>query len=653
MRGERGQVMVIFALVSLVLFAIVGLSIDAGMSYLASDQVSRAADAAALAGVAYMPGEYGSAENAALVEAARNGFTDAGSNNTCTASQFPCVITSQPPGTTNQLKVTISVTVPSTFLKLLGFGSHVVTRSATAEYLPPIALGQPGTQQGSTLAQLGTANNFYFERTEGYGNPRSEGDPFTPAADDSANSCDPQSSCAATTAPDAQAISQTNGTEKAYPGYNLNYNGGYDYLITLAPGQSADVQVYDPAFAPDNADDANDTTYTYHEDDGSFPDDNNTTGRTDTTTDSEYSAMSYTLFSVPTLSSDMQDTLVSQDVFYPYNATCIATNGTGQYDSGGTMTDCPSGGPSYFYFNGSGHATTVKGHTPATYHQWVSVIDYTPSAADANLVSVTNQQNGVLDNTTSTTEYFRLEVDTLTWNGQATCTSNPCGSDPDTGNLSDGSSTAHKGYSVQIVPAVAGDCANTTTVTECGVSAMDDMTVYTPIINASSTSHAQFSIPLFRLDPSYAGHTIDVDIFDIGDVSNTTAGGAWVGVQQPDTGWGQFPSGVTTMTNLGTSLNEDGATYAVSANWEGTATPHSAVFQTANATGGAIYNGQWVQVQISVPSTFADAAACSGGSSNCWNDYWNLVYDVGPQTISGDTFAVEVGFAGSPDHLLP
>ncbi len=242
--------MVIFALVSLVLFAIVGLSIDAGMSHLASDQVERAAGAAALAGAADLPGEYNSAENAALVEAARNNFSRASSTCTQAAGPYPCVVTSQPPNTTNQLEVTISVTVPTTFLKLLGFGSHIVTRSAIAEYLPPIALGQPGTQQGSTLSQLGSANNFYFERTEGFGNPRSEGDPFTPSPDDAVNACGPQSDCDAMVAPYVQPISPASGTELYFPAYNLNYNGGYNYLITLGPGQSADVQVYDGRSRP-------------------------------------------------------------------------------------------------------------------------------------------------------------------------------------------------------------------------------------------------------------------------------------------------------------------------------------------------------------------------------------------------------------------
>ena len=68
-RAARGQVMLLFALMSVLLLAIAGLAIDAGMSYFSSDQVERAAAAAALAGVAYLPGDFAAAENAALVEA--------------------------------------------------------------------------------------------------------------------------------------------------------------------------------------------------------------------------------------------------------------------------------------------------------------------------------------------------------------------------------------------------------------------------------------------------------------------------------------------------------------------------------------------------------------------------------------------------------
>src|SRR5580700_10813346 len=148
-RSAKGQAMAIFALVSILLFVVAGLSIDAGTSYLSSNQLERAAAAAALAGVAYMPGDYPDAQNAALVEAARDGFPNAGSGNACAGNPSPCVVTSQP--TTNELKVTISTSVSTIFLRLIGFGSHTVVRSETAQYLPPISLGQPGAQQGSGM----------------------------------------------------------------------------------------------------------------------------------------------------------------------------------------------------------------------------------------------------------------------------------------------------------------------------------------------------------------------------------------------------------------------------------------------------------------------------------------------------------------------
>ena len=85
-RSAKGQAMAIFALVSVLLFVVAGLSVDAGTSYLTSNKLERAAAAAALAGVAYLPGDYPDAHNAALVEAARDGFPNAGSANACSGA---------------------------------------------------------------------------------------------------------------------------------------------------------------------------------------------------------------------------------------------------------------------------------------------------------------------------------------------------------------------------------------------------------------------------------------------------------------------------------------------------------------------------------------------------------------------------------------
>ena len=350
-RSAKGQAMAIFALVSVLLFVVAGLAVDAGASYLTSNKLERAAAAAALAGVAYLPGDIPDANNAALVEAARDGFPNAGAGGvSCGLKVFPCVIITTP--TTNELKVTISTSVSTIFLRLVGSGAHTVVRSETAQYLPPISLGQPGAQQGSGMngaciglttycgpgdasnpaSGLGSGgNNYYFEREEGWGNTRSEGDPFTPSPAQSGNGCGSGDPCSAS-APDFHQISPEAGTEAQYP--TLNYQGGSNYLIQIPVGQSADVQVYNPAFATDTCGIDGGvgfpppaTGYCYHEGDTSFP--------AQTAPYTAYSAMVYSLFKVTTISSRFSDSLQSQEVFYPYNATCLYTaTATGQAHKG-------------------------------------------------------------------------------------------------------------------------------------------------------------------------------------------------------------------------------------------------------------------------------------------------------------------------------
>jgi Flp pilus assembly protein TadG len=641
-RSAKGQAMAIFALVSVLLFVVAGLAVDAGTSYLTSNQLERAAAAAALAGVAYLPGDQPDAINAALVEAARDGFTNAGTGGTsCPGNPSPCVLTSFPQ--TNQMKVQISVSVSTIFLRLVGFGNHTVVRSETAEYLPPISLGQPGAQQGSAMngsciglasycanppSGLGSSGNYYFEREEGWGNPRSEGDPFTPSPAEGVTGCGLGGSdnCSAASAPDFHQISPEAGTETQYP--TLNYQGGSNYLIEIPnSSQSADLQIYNPAFAPDTCG-AVAGVYCYHENDGSF----GGSGSPYTS----YSAIAYTLFKVTTLSSRFSDSLVSQEVFYPYNAT-NASAGNITY-----FPHCPACTPS---------ATTVS-YIPTTYHQWVSAINYTPinGTDQALFADPTDFGNNYLTDSSSTVPaYYRLEVDTLQWNGLQTCSSSAC-TIPATGTNT--ASEAHKGYAVRLVSDVGsptphnlgtlgaspGSTSNSfsacpTATPTCGtVSSMDDMTVFTPVNGANAT---QFSIPLFSIDPTaYAGQTINVDLFDVGDVGG---GAAYVGLQAPD---GTWPT-VNSITNLGASLggaSPPGGGSNVTAAWP-VAGCNTACYQTAASGGGAIYNGQWIQLQMTVTSSATG--------------YYNLVYNVNAAATAADTFSVEVGFSGSPDHLLP
>lgn len=717
--------MVIFALIAVLLFAIAGLAVDAGISYLSSDQVERAAAAAALAGVPYLPGDLPDAANTALVEAARNGFTDAGAfvpatgATSCPGSPSPCVMVSQP--ATNELTVSISVSVPTTFLALIGFGSHTVQRTATAEYLPPIALGQPGNELGSGLNSscnaiptsggpgqycnpssgsggLGSGgNNFYILRYEAWGVDRGQGDGYTPTPNDTTATCAPDNNSGAPTTscveptPDYHDISELYGTETSNCGAcsGLNNDGGQNYLVTVPPGQTADVQIYNPSFAPNTDDNADNSVYTLHEDDGDFPDDCTAwTGTTCTatnpdTTQSDYSAAAYSIFSISTLASRLSDTEVSQQIFYPYNAS-------------GITTAANLSAASYFYWKnptGADTKTTVTGLVPIMFHNWVSVvqpseqINTTSDPNDANdtqlLHSTTQYGTGCtiaqascyLANTSSVTEYFRLRVDGLSATGQTFSQSTTTGSNAQ--DQSAGLPLAHKAYAVQVVApgSVAG-----ATCTGCTVSAMDDLTVYTPVQGGLCQN---FEIPMFYLDPGYAGQTISVDLFDVGDVGG---GAAYVGLLQPSSLGGTSPTCTTppstspvdqfaqtpSIYDVGTSLSDTSSTYADYAaypnadNVSGVDTdgnPDDAVIQTAasgsgNPPGGAgaeLWNGQWLQFEIQVPSNYGSTlpASCISGSTRTAACYFSLYYSVASGATAGDTFSITAGFNGTPDRLLP
>src|SRR6267143_294831 len=85
-RDERGQTLVIVALSLTALFGFMGLVADIGWYELNMIRIQRAADAAALAGVVYLPGNVGGAVTAAQAEAAKNGFADGVNGVTVTAA---------------------------------------------------------------------------------------------------------------------------------------------------------------------------------------------------------------------------------------------------------------------------------------------------------------------------------------------------------------------------------------------------------------------------------------------------------------------------------------------------------------------------------------------------------------------------------------
>lgn len=150
--GGRGQMLVVFALAIFILMGIVAIVIDVSWYWTNSLRIQRAADAAALAGVVYLPGDVGKAVTTARNEAIKNGYT----TGACTANTV-CVTPVQDLPNTRRMKVTISAPVNTFFMRVFGIGTLMSTRVAKAEYVLPVPMGSPQNYYGVGLFIAATA----------------------------------------------------------------------------------------------------------------------------------------------------------------------------------------------------------------------------------------------------------------------------------------------------------------------------------------------------------------------------------------------------------------------------------------------------------------------------------------------------------------
>ena len=635
-RAAKGQVMVIFALIAVLLFAVTGLAVDAGLSYLSYNGAERAAAAGALAGVPYMPGGFGgtgcasgAADAAACAATARDGYTNGsiinGNPVTVTVSRYPVGCTG-PACSANKLTVTVTAFVQPTFLRVLGFGAHPVAASDTAFYLPPIALGQPGAQLGSTESALGTGGNYYFLRSEGYGNDRSEGDAYDPNNVNTTFTCavGGETTAGYGTSTDVHALSANLGSDVSdgtltSAGVNLlPERGGYNFSVAVpSTVPAAYVQVYNPAFAPDNGFNPSGGSYNMHEQDGSFSGNSYT---------DQYSAMEYTLFKVNDIFDHTKDTPISQVIVDPLNVTT----------SGGAVTsivDVRNGKT----LSGAAYTYVVNN----IYHGWMDV-GSPPTASTAWTVAGTTYN--ILHPTKTLTGgslapgAYRLRVDMLDYQGLRPgddAGASPC-------------SRAHKGYAIQLTVTGGAQCADP----GCQVSALDELAVYTPI----SSSGSGFSVPLFNLPNDYAGQTINFYVFDVGDVGGSNQ----ISILNPDTqscspnpapclltassGVPVFDLGINRNTAPTPSLAVNTVDSCASTPVQPVATQALINTDETNTCAGHsspnIFNSRWVLFQLQIPSNYA---AGNGG-------WWNLHYTV--NGTATDTFTVVVNYASTPVHLL-
>ena len=605
-KAKRGQAIVLMALMLMfVLAGGVGLGVDALIGYVQSLAAERAAAAAALAGVVYMPNQFTSppvnnATEKALAIAKQNGFDTADVANAIGVDPERVAIPgSNPPAYyANKFQVTVTKRVQVYFMQLLGFSTYMVSRTAVATYLPPITLGQPGGQIGATTSQLGTANNYYFMRTEGWGVDRQQGDAFTPNPAFEFNApLNPPST-------DVHQISTAQGSEPADA--SLPSRGGYNYLITI-PSGGGYIQIYNAAFAPDggpngssgphnNCDNvkpmvcSSGGSYYLHEEDGI----------TDFTNAQLFSASRYTLFSVTNQFIRSSDVKLTQTTVYPVDATKWNLNPP-QYknvNTGATITQT---------YDAQGNPTNMS-----IYHNWIDVPTYSGSN-DAGLVSLNQYGNpgSYLTGGMLVAGTYRLRVDNLEHDGDMP------GNQPN---------ASHKAYAVRVLDSNRNLCT-----TSCSLGAWNDMSWYTPI--ATQT----FKLPLFQLPPYYAGKTVTVDIWDPGDISG--AGNVYIDIIDPVTNAIATSATGVKIYDLGVQRSNAGTLISAPGNTQAT------VLATSNNT--VYYNGHWLHFEIPVASTW-------NPGNNPANWWWSLQYrtNLANGSVAIDTVTVAVGMKGNPAHLL-
>lgn len=233
-RRDHGYVLVQFALLLIPLMLMAGLSIDVGYWYNRASDIQKAADAAALAGVVWLP-NMGEAIDYAEEAAKRNGFDEADTDIDVAVDRVD--------GTTRQLQVTITDdTVGSFFFEHLGGHSIELTRQATAEYLLPVPLGSPENTFGNDMdlpedERAGLWGNIHGPRTT-----KSKGDAYAPQCN--------------------------GGNEGCTTVQNPNYRpSGYLFTIDVGPDVSGlDIDIYDAGLYPRPNENTETGDYTWNDD---------------------------------------------------------------------------------------------------------------------------------------------------------------------------------------------------------------------------------------------------------------------------------------------------------------------------------------------------------------------------------------------------
>ena len=125
----------------MVLFVVLAAAvIDLSWFWTNNLRMQRAADAAALAGVIFLPGREDVAITAARVEATKNGYTNGAGGFTVTPVKDPT--------NSRRLKVNIRGPVGTFFARAVGITAWTASRDSKADFVLPVPMGSPENYYG-------------------------------------------------------------------------------------------------------------------------------------------------------------------------------------------------------------------------------------------------------------------------------------------------------------------------------------------------------------------------------------------------------------------------------------------------------------------------------------------------------------------------
>lgn len=249
LKGEEGYVLVLTALLLLPLLAVTGLAVDLGAWYARAAAIQRAADAAALAGVVYLP-DVGAATTRAQEIAAANGFTDGASNGEIS------VDVTQISGDDAKLQVTITDAKADQFFSTVFTRNVDISRSSTAEYIRPVPMGSPKNFLGTGSLLTGANRENFWLAMSGGCSSKEQGDLI-------ATKTDANYSSSANPPSNSNWASCTGGNTVT----NTNYSAdGYFYAVEFPRAITGNVaiEIYDPAYCNGSVpgDDSGRSTFT-------------------------------------------------------------------------------------------------------------------------------------------------------------------------------------------------------------------------------------------------------------------------------------------------------------------------------------------------------------------------------------------------------